>query len=132
VKRLLAIGLAAVAAGCGTDTENPSVEVSVNLPDKNGSGIFGTADVSRVDDTHVKIDVGLEGALPERDLPAFVILGGCTAFDPEVTHELEPVADGRSSTEIDLPMADITTGSYALAIGSKDPMKYVACGNIVP
>ena len=118
-------------AGCGAD-DNPSVEVTVTLPDKNGSGIFGAADVTRLDDTSVRIDVTLEGALPDRDLPAYVILGGCSSFDPEVKHELEPVADGASSTEIDLPMADITTGSYALAVGATDPMKYVACGDLVP
>jgi hypothetical protein len=132
VRRVVVLAfLIPALAGCGAD-DDPSVEVTVTLPDKNGSGIFGAADVTRLDDTHVRIDVTLEGALPERDLPAYVILGGCSSFEPEVEHELKPVADGASSTEIGLPMAEITTGSYALAVGSTDPMKYVACGDLVP
>ena len=129
---MLAVALVAFATGCGSGTDDPSVEVSVEVPDKNGSGIFGTADVARLDDERIRIDVALEGALPDRALPAFVIIGGCATTQPQVSHELEPVTNGKSSTEIDLPMAEITTGSYALAVGSKDPLEYVACGDLVP
>lgn len=132
VSRVIVLAVAAVLAGCGSGSDDPDVEVSVSVPDKNGSGIFGTADVARVDDQRVRVHVSLEGALPDRPLPAYVILGGCSSFQPEVTNELEPVVDGTSSTTIDLPMADITTGSYALAVGSKDPMRFVACGDLVP
>ena len=83
-------------------------------------------------DTRSKIDVSMGGALPEGDVPAYVITGGCSSFEPRVAAELEPVLGGRSSTDVDIPIADITTGSYAVAVGSTDPMKYVACGDLIP
>ena len=132
MRRLALLLLVALAAGCGTGSDRPEVDVSVEIPDKNGSGIYGTADVTRISDTRSKIDVSMGGALPEGDVPAYVITGGCSSFEPQVAAELEPVLGGRSSTDVEIPIADITTGSYAVAVGSTDPMKYVACGDLIP
>jgi hypothetical protein len=132
VRRLAALVLVAIAAGCGTGSDRPEVDVSVQIPDKNGSGIYGSADVTRMSDTVSKVDVSLSGALPEGEVPAYVISGGCSSFEPRVEAELEPVLGGRSSTDVEIPIADITTGSYAVAVGSTDPMRYVACGDLIP
>lgn len=131
MKRLAPLALVALLAACGGSGAQ-EVDVTVELPDKNGSGIFGTAELTRIGDASVRVVVALEGALPDTPLPAYVVLGGCSSFEPEVVRELKPVIGGKSITEVDLPIADITTGSYALAVGSKEPAKYAACGDMVP
>ena len=131
--RLVALGAAAlVLAGCDAGTTAPEVAVTVNLPDRNGSGIFGTAEVTRISAEEVRIVTALEGALGEEPLPGYVVTGGCDGFDPDVAAELEPVTGGKSISEVAVPLSDLTTGSYAIAIGSTEPMQWAACGDIVP
>ena len=133
MRRVIVLALAALLVGCDAGTNAPEVDIAVDVPDKNGSGIYGTAEVTRISEEAVRIVLALDGAVPdERQLPAYLILGGCSSFEPQVAAELEPVIGGKSISEVDVALADITASSYGLAVGSDDPDRYVACGDLVP
>jgi hypothetical protein len=131
VERLVLIALVALLAGCGGGDNDAAVQVRVELADMNGSGQEGEAAIEQLGRERVRIEIELSGA-PARAQPAYLVLGGCSTFEPRVGFELEPVENGRSTTELGTSIGELTTGGYGLAVGGKEPSAFVACGDVLP
>ena len=103
---------------------------TIQLLEENDSGQTGTATLTPVgNQTWVDIDVtpGISGI-------QHVHVGSCgTDTLGGVVYDLGTIgADGTSSTLLDVPMADLQTGGFAINLhDATDPSIYTSCGNIV-
>jgi hypothetical protein len=120
---LLALALPASAA----DPTHRVFPVTV----QNGSGESGTVTLTPVGDK-TRVDLALVGAPADTPQPAHVHPGPCAKLDPKPKYPLTPVVDGFSTTMLDLPIGQLTSGDFAVNVhkSSSEIAKYVACGDL--
>jgi len=128
MRRLALLALVALA-GCGGSEGNP--QAAVSLRDLNGSGLNGSATVTRVTENTSRVEIEIDP--PDSGGPAFIYIGGCN--DPEVTPvvPLSPLVNGRSSTVVELAFGELTAISYVIGIrrsATDDTM--AGCGELLP
>lgn len=129
-KRKLGLLLVAAAlAGCGGGGGGAEPSAEVVLEAANGSGITGTATVTRASPSSVTVEIAVDG-LTGRS-PVEIVAGECGGFTaPTVERKLPPLVDGRLTTTVPLSFDEVTGTGYTIAV--KRGADYVACGSIVP
>ncbi len=65
-------------------------------------------------------------------MPAHVHPGTCATLDPKPKYPLSDVKDDKSSTTIDVALADLTKSAFAVNLhkSSAEAKTYSACGDI--
>jgi hypothetical protein len=98
---------------------------------QNGSGESGTVTLTPVGDK-TRVDLALVGAPADTPQPAHVHPGPCAKLDPKPKYPLAPVVDGFSTTTLDVPIGQLTSGDFAVNVhkSSSEIAKYVACGDL--
>ena len=83
---------------------------------QNGSGETGTVSLApTADGKSTTVTVALKGA-PEAAQPAHIHMGSCAKLDPKPAYPLKNVTDGKSTTEVAVPMAKLTGGGFAVNV----------------
>jgi hypothetical protein len=119
----------ALLAGCGGGGDVSGASADVVLEAAGGSGITGTATVTRVGPATTRVEVRVEG-LPGRQA-SLLVAGECGGFtEPTVRRKLNDVVNGKATTEVPLSFDEITGSGYTIAV--KRGKAYVTCGSIVP
>jgi hypothetical protein len=120
---LLALALPASAA----DPAHRVFAVGV----QNGSGESGTVTLTPVGDK-TRVDLALVGAPVDTPQPVHVHPGSCAKLDPKPKYPLTTAVDGYSTTMLDVPMAQLTSGDFAVNVhkSTTEIPKYVACGDL--
>jgi len=120
---VLALALPAAAA----DPTHRVFSIAV----QNGSGESGTVTLTPMGDK-TRVDVALVGAPVDTPQPAHVHPGSCAKLDPKPKYPLSAVVDGVSTTTLDVPIAQLTSGDFAVNIhkSTSEIPKYVACGDL--
>jgi len=121
---LLAFALPASAA-------DPAHRVFV-LAAQNASGEAGTVTLTPMGEK-TRVDVALVGAPDDTPQPAHVHVGPCAKLDPKPKYPLASVVDGASTTTLDVPIAQLTSGQLAVNVhkSTSEIAKYVACGDLM-
>ena len=103
----------------------------VQLNSQNGSGETGTATLTYVDATHTQVDVTLNGAGSVAQ-PIHIHEGSCANLNPVPKYPLTTVANGMSSTTVNVGLNDLLGGKYAINVhkSKTEASIYVACGDI--
>jgi hypothetical protein len=101
------------------------------LTAQNGSGENGTVALTpRGAKTLVVVQLtSAPGTTPQ---PAHVHVGPCAKLDPAPKYPLSSAIDGVSVTTLDVPIATLTDGTFAVNVHkSADDIKtYVSCGDL--
>jgi hypothetical protein len=106
-----------------------AASVTIDLAELNDSGMSGTATLTENGD---KTDVVLELTGATGDHPVHIHNGSCENLG-EVAFALTDIdADGKSETTVDISLANLTSGDYAINahLSVEDIATYVACGDI--
>jgi hypothetical protein len=130
-RMLSALGASAVLAfALPASAADPAHRVYA-LAAQNGSGEAGTVTLTPVGD-RTRVDVALVGAPNDTPQPAHVHVGPCAKLDPKPKYPLSSVVDGFSSSTIDVPIAQLTSGDLAVNVhkSANEIPKYVACGDL--
>jgi len=123
---LAAVALAGCGGGGGAGSA-PSADVVLDAA--NGSGITGTATVTRVGPQTTRIEVHVDGLAGRQT--SRLVAGECGGFDePVVKRKLNAVVDGDATTEVPLSFDEMTGTGYTIAV--LRGREYVTCGSIVP
>lgn len=101
------------------------------LQAENGSGENGTVALTP-EGTKTLVVVQLTGAPSGTPQPAHVHLGPCATLTPAPTYALESLVDGVSMTTLDVPIAKLTDGTFAVNVHKSvaEIKTYVSCGNL--
>src|SRR5688572_27429136 len=130
VAALAFIGLSgggAYAQGAG-----PLVRTVVQLAEQNGSGQNGTATLTETADGKLMVMIELSNGSSVAQ-PAHIHKGTCANLDPRPAYPLTSVTNGASDTTVDVSMATLLNGQYAVNVhkSAAEASVYVACGDIV-
>jgi hypothetical protein len=123
----LAASLLAVL-GCQSGAPASSV---VQLATLNASGVTGTVTLTDVGEGRTRVDIVVQpGANP--DMPAHIHPGSCENLIPQPEHPLENVVNGRSTTVVRAPLAELTGGNLAVNLhrSNEDLQTYTACAEL--
>jgi hypothetical protein len=107
-----------------TATAEEGSQVRVVLTEQNGSGVSGTASLSR-EDTRTEIEVEVDGSSATQ---ASIHAGTCDELDPTPIEVLSGMGQGRVSTRIDTSVQALTAESHSVVVG--DASQPEACGEI--
>jgi hypothetical protein len=123
---LLGMALLVMAPGA-----SQAAEVQVNLQPQNSSGESGTATLTdEGGKTKVVVVVtGYPAGIPQ---PMHIHKGTCAMLEPRPAYGLPALVDGKSEATVDVPLADLQKGGYAIN-GHKSGTEasvYVYCGEI--
>ena len=101
------------------------------LATQNASGELGTVTLTAVGDK-TRVDVALANAPTDVPQPAHIHEGSCAKLDPKPKYPLTTVVDGTSTTMVDVPMAQLVAGGFAVNVhkSTKDIPTYIACGEL--
>jgi hypothetical protein len=129
----LAVAFLAVAllSGCGSgDGGGSSGEMTVDLAEQKSSGESGTATLTAAGDKTTVV-ISLDNA-PADPQPAHIHKGSCKELDPTPAYALANVADGKSTTDVDVPLQELEDADYAINVhkSTAEVETYVACGDI--
>jgi hypothetical protein len=124
------LALVLLLAGCGGGSGAPEgATAEVVLEAANGSGITGTASVTRVAPATTRVVVRVDG-LPGRQTSALVA-GECGGFTaPTVERKLNDVVNGKATTDVPLSFDEMTGSGFTIAV--RRAKEYVTCGPVVP
>ena len=115
----------ALVAGCAA----PASEArSLVLHTLNGSGVSGTVTLTGVDASRTLVEVEVDPA-GHPDMPAHIHPGTCDDLTPQPEFPLQNIVDGRSTTELRVPLDELFSSAVALNVhASNDDMQtYTAC-----
>jgi len=129
---LLVAALIALSLGSSRAADET---ITVTLAPQNNSGESGTATLTKVSDSEVKVVVNLSGggAALSDPQPIHIHKGTCAQLDPNPTYPLTNMVSGKSETEVLVNMADLTASPYAINVhkSAAEVSTYVSCGDIV-
>jgi hypothetical protein len=125
------LAVVAVAAVSLAGTARAAGPTTVQLTPQNNSGESGTATLSE-EGTKTKVVVDVKGGPKGVPQPIHVHKGTCAKLDPKPAYGLTTLADGKSETTIDVPLATLEAGGFAINghKSAQDVKTYVFCGNI--
>jgi hypothetical protein len=105
--------------------------VTVTLAEQSGSGQSGTAVLTAVGN-QTRVTLRLSNPPAGIPQPAHIHPGTCANLDPRPQYPLNNVVDGSSETVVDVPLADLLTGTFAINVhkSGQEIAVYVACGDI--
>lgn len=143
LRRVLTVAATAAVlgvSGCGGDDQEPATSpeattaeqeaVTVELSEQSDSGQSGQATLTPQEgQTRVAIELDNPPSVPQ---PVHIHEGTCDDLNPAPEYPLENLTDGTSETVVDVPLADLQEGEFAInAHASPDDLEtYVACGDI--
>lgn len=107
-----------------TSTTEEGSQVRVVLNEQNGSGISGTATLSR-DNQLTEVEVEVDGGSASR---AAIHAGTCDELDPTPVETLSGIQGGKVKKEIQASLQQLTSDAHAVVVG--DPAEPAACGEI--
>jgi hypothetical protein len=127
---LLAVAATLLLAGCGGDPEFAG-DLTIPMAAQNESGFDGEAMLEEVDDDTTRVTIELRNP-SEDSQPAHIHKGSCENLDPQPAYPLDNVADGASTTEVDVALGDLVGQGYAVNVhkSAAEAEVYVACGDI--
>ncbi len=128
---LLALALGALAALAPAGPLGAQATLTVQLGAQNNSGQAGTATLTALGGGQTRVVVTLANS-PAGPQPIHIHEGTCAALNPAPRFTLTPLADGRSETTVDLPLAALLAQPHAINAHKSQPeiSVYVACGDI--
>ena len=128
MKRVLpTVAVAAFTAMTGIALAQ-SGPVTAQLGEQNKSGETGTATItSQGNKTQVVLQI--KGA-PAEAQPAHIHDGTCASLDPKPRIPLQNVVNGKSTTVLDMPLAEVKKGAINVHKSASDLKTYVACGDL--
>jgi Cu/Zn superoxide dismutase len=120
--------LAAFPGGAAVAADNG---VTVTMKAQNGSGEDGTATITASGDSAVTVVVKLSNGTTVAQ-PAHIHMGSCANLDPTPKYPLTNVVDGASETTVNVALADLTKGGFAINVhkSAAEVSTYVSCGDI--
>src|SRR5271165_1715216 len=100
--------------------------------DQNGSNQTGVATLTPTSDGKTKVDISLKGEPDGAVEPAHIHKGPCKTLNPKPSYPLTAVTGGKSSTVVDVSLAQLQAGTMAINIHESAAaiQTYVACGDI--
>ncbi|HEY6233639.1 MAG TPA: hypothetical protein VIW69_00875 [Candidatus Elarobacter sp.] len=103
------------------------------LATQNASGELGTVTLTAVGEK-TRVEVALANAPTDVPQPAHIHEGSCAKLDPKPKYPLTTVVDGTSTTMVDVPMAQLVAGGFAVNVhkSTKEIPTYIACGELGP
>lgn len=123
--------LALVAIVClGTAVNAKSDSVTIKLVAQHGSMQTGSATLTAMGS---KTQVVITLSRTKGSEPAHIHPGSCANLNPVPKYPLSSVVNGKSTTVVDVPLASLETGHFAINVhAGPGPLlkKYVSCGNI--
>jgi hypothetical protein len=124
-------GILTMAAAPSLAADSTAGSKVFALHAQNGSNENGTvALVPQGMKTLVVVE--LTGAPAGTPQPAHVHVGPCATLTPAPTYALESLVDGVSMTTLDVPIAKLTDGTFAVNVHKSvaEIKTYVSCGNL--
>jgi hypothetical protein len=117
-----------VVLGCQPAARPTTV---VQLKTLNDSGVTGTVTLVDLGDGRTQVDIDVQPA-GNLDMPAHIHPGTCAALIPQPKHPLENVVNGRSTTIVRAPVAELTGGGLAVNLhrSNEDLGTYTACAEL--
>ncbi|HME82575.1 MAG TPA: hypothetical protein VKF82_10910 [Candidatus Eremiobacteraceae bacterium] len=106
--------------------------VTVPIAAQNGSNQTGVATLTPTSDGKTKVDISLKGEPDGAVEPAHIHKGPCKTLNPKPSYPLTAVTGGKSSTVVDVSLAQLQAGTMAINIHESAAaiQTYVACGDI--
>ncbi|MGP6157207.1 MAG: hypothetical protein ACLPYS_06810 [Vulcanimicrobiaceae bacterium] len=125
-----ALAVAAPALAQNTLSTMGKGTLTYNFKAQNNSGETGTV-ILKPDGKKTVITITLAGA-PASAQPAHVHPGTCAKLDPRPAYPLSNVLGGSSTTTLDVPLAKLTGGGYAVNVHKSlnELAVYVACADL--
>lgn len=122
--------LASLAAPTSNAAPPPGALV-VPIAAQSGSNQTGTATLTAQGDK-TQVVIALNGMPAGSQEPAHIHQGTCSKLNPKPAYPLSTVSDGQSATTVDVPLASLQTGQFAINVhqSTSNLGTYVACGNI--
>ncbi len=98
---------------------------------QNASGELGTVTLTPLG-AKTRVVVALAGAPDDMPQPAHIHEGSCAKLNPKPKYPLVTVVDGLSTSVVDVPMATLVAGGFAVNVhkSTSDIPTYVACGDL--
>lgn len=128
-------GAANNAMGTGDSMKSDAMNsmkgaVKISFAAQNNSGETGTAYLVP-DGTKTKVMVSLSGA-PADAQPMHIHEGTCAKLNPKPAFPLSDLVNGKSTTEVDVPLSKLTAGPYAIFVhkSTADMGTTVSCADI--
>ncbi len=105
--------------------------VTVPIVGLNGSNINGSATLTAIDAGRSRVQILATGSTDAH--PAEFHDGRCASFDSAPRWSLQPVQNGASTSELDVPFEQLARGGTAIVLHrSPQDETPVACGNVEP
>jgi hypothetical protein len=125
--------LLVAGTGCGRMREGKTAggPVTVQLAPQNNSGESGTATLTE-EGAKTKVVIAVNGAPVGVSQPLHIHRGTCAQLNPQPAYGLTTLINGRSETTVDVPLATLRTGEFAINghKSAQEAATYVFCGNI--
>lgn len=117
-----------------TATAATDSEVEITLATSNASGVSGTATLTAASNSTTEVVIRVNGVIGTN--LAAIFPGTCDDLDLDAAYELNDVDEnGASTTTIDVALADLLGGEYALLVSDPEIAlgqgSALACGEIV-
>ncbi len=98
---------------------------------QNASSELGTVTLTALG-PKTRVVVALANAPTDIAQPAHIHAGSCAKLDPKPKFPLTNVLDGTSTTLIDMPLAKLVDGGFAVNVhkSTNEIASYVACGDL--
>ncbi|HET9341834.1 MAG TPA: hypothetical protein VFO25_02810 [Candidatus Eremiobacteraceae bacterium] len=129
--KLSIAALALVAIACiATAVSAKSDSITIKLVAQHGSMQTGSATLTAMGS---KTQVVLSLSHTKGSEPAHIHPGSCANLNPVPKYPLSNVVGGKSTTVVDVPLASLETGHFAINVhAGPGPLikKYVSCGDI--
>src|SRR5690348_12076779 len=124
---LLAVGVAPLR-----QTAAAGKVVRITLIDENGSGEDGSAQLTDQGDNTTKVELLMLNAPEGAVQPAHIHKGSCANLDPNPAYPLNNIADGKSTTIVNVSLTELTAEKYAINVhkSAAEIAVYVSCGNL--
>uniref|UniRef100_A0A7C2WAN6 CHRD domain-containing protein n=1 Tax=Thermorudis sp. TaxID=1969470 RepID=A0A7C2WAN6_9BACT len=105
--------------------------VTVNLSEQSDSGQSGTATLTAMGN-QTRVTIQLSNPPGDTPQPAHIHPGTCANLNPQPQYPLNNVVNGTSETVVDVPLANLLTGNFAINVhkSGQEISVYVACGDI--
>jgi Cu/Zn superoxide dismutase len=125
------LAIAGMLGIAGVSPAQAAGPVTVQLTPQNNSGESGTATLTEAEGK-TKVVIALKGQPAGVAQPVHVHKGTCRQLDPKPAYGLTTLAEGKSETTIDVPLASLQTGGFAVNghKSAQDVNTYVFCGDI--
>lgn len=130
--RWFGVILFVILALAGAAIASAADPVTVTLNPQNNSGESGSATLTDLGNGKVRVEVTITGAPAGVVQPMHIHEGTCANLTAKPTYPLTALTDGKSVTEIDVTLAQLQNGNFAINghKSAEEASVYVFCGEI--